>query len=163
MAMSVNGMIATPDDETPWSTEEWERFREFVARHKNIIIGRRTYDIMRATDHFSKLGDPDVVVITQQDIPHDHKTYFAHSPHEALAHLQKLGHTHCVVAGGSTINGLFIGEHLVDEIILDVEPILLSKGVPLYALLNQQETNLALMAAEQYGTNSVQLRYDVVK
>ena len=37
------------------------------------------------------------------------------------------------MTGGSTINTAFIKENLLDEIILNVEPALIGKGVPLFA------------------------------
>jgi dihydrofolate reductase len=47
MAISADGFIAGPDDETPWSEEEWESFKAFVKTCDAVLIGRRTYEIMR--------------------------------------------------------------------------------------------------------------------
>ena len=34
MAMSVNGYVATEQDETPWSDEEWESYHNAVMKAK---------------------------------------------------------------------------------------------------------------------------------
>jgi len=47
MAMSVNGYIAKENGETHWSDEEWRSFSEKVKEFACIIIGRKTYEIMR--------------------------------------------------------------------------------------------------------------------
>ena len=49
-AMSVNGYIAGAHDETPWSDEEWKSFSKAVSEAGNIIIGRRTYELMKKSN-----------------------------------------------------------------------------------------------------------------
>jgi len=37
-----------------------------------------------------------------------------------------------IVAGGGMLNASFIADNLVDEICLDIEPIILGEGIPLF-------------------------------
>ena len=47
MAMSVNGCIAKENNETPWSDAVWESYYKIAKQFKAIILGRKTYEIMK--------------------------------------------------------------------------------------------------------------------
>ncbi|MFM2415199.1 MAG: hypothetical protein RI911_892 [Candidatus Parcubacteria bacterium] len=165
MAMSANGYIAKSDDTTPWSEAEWEHFSTFINEHKNIIIGRRTYEIMKEAGSFDTFTNVTVIVITQQETESDESSHllFVHSPSDALAAAEAQGITHAVVAGGSTINGLFLEQGLIDEIRLDVEPMVFTKGISLCSTVLPLQLNLTLNSVTQINTQSIHLHYSVQK
>ncbi len=47
MTLSADGYSARLNDDAPWSAEEFARCNAFVANAGNIIVGRRTYEIMK--------------------------------------------------------------------------------------------------------------------
>ena len=59
MAMTANGMIARENDEAPWSKVVWREYYKFIKQNKNIIVGRRTYELMKNANEFEKLGNQD--------------------------------------------------------------------------------------------------------
>lgn len=161
MAMTVNGYIARENGETPWSDEEWQSFAEVARRTKNLIIGRKTFEVMKADDEFVKIGNPFTVVVSSQWS--DEAGYnFASNPISALALMQKQGFEEVLVAGGGLLNSAFMAEGLVSEIYLDVEPLIFGKGVKLFAS-DDFEEKLELLNVKQLSKNTVQLHYKVIE
>ena len=163
MAMSVNGYIATPDHKTPWSKEEWHSFSQTVKKTKNIIIGRKTYELMTKQNEFKKIGNPFTIVVTS----HHFSSPFSHvhavsSPLAGLQLLHQHGFKHALVAGGSALNTSFLNENLIDEIYLDIEPVLFGQGIPLFtpAAIEQK---LKLQKIKKLSKNTIQLQYKIKK
>lgn len=164
MAVSANGYIAKEYDDTSFVSEvEWKNFRDVIKRAGNMIIGRRTYEIMRQTNEFSGLKNIKVVVLTHDaslksenpDIVFTNKT-----PGEIIKFLQKQAFKEILVAGGGNLNASFMKENLIDEIYLDVEPVVLGKGIRLFSD-KDFETKLELIEAKNFSPNEIQLHYKV--
>lgn len=165
MAMSVNGYIANKDNETPWSKVEWVSFSQCVKRTGNMIIGRKTYEIMEKKKEFSDLGNPLVIVVSR--IKSKNKggdewknIMFVSTPKEALKILMDKEYTTAMIVGGSEINTSFMKENLVDEIFLDVEPVIFGTGIPLFVADNF-EMKLDLVNVTNLSENTIQLHYKV--
>lgn len=165
MATTVNGYIAKEDDDTSFVSEnEWENFRKMIKRTGNIIVGRRTYEIMKKSNEFEGLKDIKVLVVTNN--PSFNTTNSNHStqpsPKEALEFLRQQGFQEVLVAGGSKLNTSFMAENLIDEIYLDIEPLALSRGIKLFADADF-EAKLELLDTKQFSPNELQLHYKVLK
>lgn len=162
MAMSVNGMIAKSDDDTSWiSKEEWDSYSAVVRTAGCLIVGRRTYSILTKQPEFAELKDVKLVVVSKKDVTTIASNHFvAHSPKEALGLLK--GFKEVIVAGGGTLNASFLAENLVDEIYLDVEPIILGKGISLFQGKDFQR-KLKLLGQKKITDNEIQLHYKVLK
>lgn len=161
MAMSANGMIARSDDNTSWiSEEEWNSYSLAVQRAGCLIIGHRTYDILTKQPEFSEFRNVKVVVVSANEfetLASNHVV--AHSPKEALRLLKDFKEV--IVAGGSALNASFLTENLVDEIYLDIEPIILGKGIPLFQECNAEQ-KLLFVAFKMLSSNEIQLHYKVI-
>ncbi len=163
MAMTVNGMIAKENDETPWSDAEWASFAKIVKQFKNLVIGRRTYEIMKSDkDLFSKIGNPFVVVVTSQKSKASKNLAFAKSPKEALSVVKEKGFSAALLGCGAHLNAAFAKENLIDEIILDVEPMFFGKGIKLFADADF-EVKLKLLEVRKLSKDELQLHYKVLK
>ncbi len=162
MAISVNGMIAKKDDDTSWVTkEEWASYSLAVREAGNLIVGHRTYEILTKQPEFSEFKDVKLVVVSKnkfKTLSPNHLT--AISPKEALKMLKKF--KEIIVAGGGILNNSFLAENLIDEIYLDVEPIIISKGIPLFNG-KEFERKLKLIGQKKIGENEIQLHYEVLK
>ncbi len=157
MAMSVNGYIAKRNDETPWSKEEWKSFSSFVKKTGNLVIGRRTYELMKE-DGFKNFGNPLVIVVTHRKI---RDVLAAKSPKDAITILKRKGFKTVLVAGGSRLNSSFIKPELIDELYIDVEPLILGKGIPFFQGENF-EKKLNLIDISKLSKNTIQLHYSVL-
>lgn len=164
MAMTANGLIAKEDDDV-WfvSKNSWKSFEKLMKKCGNMIIGRRTYEISvkDGTFPYSCFN----VVMTKQKIENkwgDKVVFTNKKPEEVLRFLKKKGFKTAFIGGGGTLNASFMKEGLVDEIYLDVEPVVLGKGIRLFAD-SDFEAKLRFIEIKKLSKNEVQLHYKVVK
>jgi len=163
MAMTANGYIAKENDETPWSDAVWDGYYEFVKKRGNITLGRRTYEIMKEVNEFEKLGFPITVVVSHSaNRGSSGKTVFVSSPREAIAVMQEKDVDEMIVGGGSTLNAGFFEEGLLDEIYLDIDPLLFGRGIKLFAETNA-EAKLCLLEVIKLSEDTIRLHYKVFK
>ncbi|MDP3726881.1 MAG: dihydrofolate reductase family protein, partial [bacterium] len=141
----------------------WNSYYDFVKKRGNIILGKRTYEIMRGENEFEKLGHPFTVVVSNSPENKDGaKITFVSYPKEAVEVLRQRGFDEVVVGGGSTLNAGFIKEGLIDEIYLDIEPVVFGKGIRLFAE-SDFESKLQLLETKKISDNSIQLHYKVLR
>lgn len=163
MAQTVNGYIARENDETPWSDVVWESYATVAKRFKAIIVGRRTYEIMRRANEFEKIGNPFIVILTtKRSIPRNRGDVLVKSSNEALDILKERGFHNVLVGGGGIATSSFMKENLIDEIILDIEPLLFGKGIRLFSDASF-ETRLSLIDVRKLSEDVLQLHYRVLK
>jgi dihydrofolate reductase len=117
---------------------------------------------MQKAQSFEAFGEIDIVVISQNHTC-GKEANCVDSPEEAVRILTEKGHTEIVVAGGSTINGLFVESNLIDEIRLDVEPVIFERGLPLFITTIPTNLSLTLLSTEKVGTDGIHLHYAVQK
>src|SRR3990167_2639618 len=160
MTITANGYIARENDDVDFASDaEWDRFRAIANRIGNMIIGRRTYDVMKRDNQFSDLENVRKVVLTHETTTESKNIIFTDKqPKEILRHLESLGFNEVLVAGGGICNTNFMVENLVDEIYLDIEPVILGRGIKLFADDNF-EINLELIEIKELTNNEVQLHY----
>ena len=162
MATTVNGYIAKENNETPWSDAVWDSYYKIAKQFKAIILGRRTYEIMKEVNEFEKIGNPFTVVVSKKDFAHNSNFAIAKSPQEALKILKDKHFAKVLVGGGGTLNSSFMKENLIDEIILDVEPLVFGKGIKLFSE-NDFDARLELIETKSLSKNTIQLHYRVLK
>ncbi len=161
MATTVNGFIARENDDTPWAQEIWDSYYKIAKKFNALILGRRTYEIMKDANEFDKIGTPFTIVITKQKKKNDANFVFVKSPKEAIDLLNGKGFDEALLGGGGTTNSSFMKDNLVDELILDIEPMILSSGIKLFEG-NNFEAKLSLLRTDKISKNVVQLRYKVL-
>lgn len=167
MAMSVNGIIATEtDDEEFLSYESWERFCELAREFRNFIIGRKTYETVKKWDYgynFDDLAGVEKVVISQdKNFQLEEGYILANSPQDALTKLSKKGFEKVLVTGGASINSAFVKANLLDEIILNIEPVFVGKGISLFAP-QDFETKAKLISMDKSTSGIIILKYTILK
>lgn len=162
MAMTVNGYIAKEDGSAPWSDTIWDSYYTIAKQFPCLILGRKTYDIMKEVGEFEKIGNPFTVVLTHTDQPAEEGFAFVNSPAEALEILQEKGFDRVMVGGGGMANTSFMKEGLIDEIILDVEPMIFGKGITLFED-EDFEAHLELIETKKLSDSTIRLQYSVKK
>lgn len=162
MAISANGMIAKNDDNTNWISKiEWNSYSTAVKKAGCLVTGHRTYDILTRQEEFSELKEIRLIVVSKKKFsPLASHHSVADSPKKALEKLD--GFSTVIVAGGGMLNTAFIEQNLVDEIFLDIEPIILGHGIPLFRN-GQFETTLKLLGQSNLSADEIQLHYKVMK
>ena len=164
MAMSLNGYIAEENGSEDFlSHANWEKFCSLAQEYGNFIVGRKTYEAVKnwnegfGSDNLK--GIQKIIISQDENYKLDEGYVLATSPKEALVKLQDFESV--LVTGGSAINTAFIKENLLDEIILNVEPALIGKGIPLFAQGDFFKKLNFISSEESNGVMT--LHYKVVK
>ncbi|MEM5772618.1 MAG: dihydrofolate reductase family protein [Candidatus Aenigmatarchaeota archaeon] len=121
---------------------------------------------MLKNDEFnrSNLNKIRTIVVTKNQIKiHDPEfVSTAKSPREAIEILKKGGFKTIMVCGGGKLNSSFMEENLIDEIYIDIEPIVFGKGIRIFESLDF-EAKLKLLEVKKISKNEIQLHYEVFK
>jgi dihydrofolate reductase len=163
MGISINGYIAKEDGDSEWTSEE--DLKGFYSHSKsagNIILGRNTFQSAMDYGYFP-FPDALNVVMTHKPLKNewgDKVLVTDQPPQWVLTKLEELGFKEAFIAGGGKLNSSFLKEGLVDEIYLDVEPLLLGKGIPVFAP-EDLEIELELLESKNLNSNTIQLHYAV--
>ncbi len=164
--MSLNGFIAKENgDENFISHDNWQTLVKLSGEFGNIVIGRKTYEAVKnwGEDYsFNDLKNVKKVVISRQDLNLDDGYILAKSPEEALEILKKENFENVLVTGGPIINSSFINLNLLDEIMINVEPAVVGKGIGLF-YPDDFEKKLSLIDNKTLDNGIVQLYYEVIK
>ncbi len=163
MAVSVNGYIARDNDDTSWvSKTEWDSYRRMAKKTGNIIVGRKTFQVAAKSGDFPFPNALNIVV-SEREIRNrwGDRVIFVTDPFEALAAL-KGGFQTALVGGGGQLNTSFLRTGLIDELYLDVEPIILGRGLKLFRR-GRFESKLQLIGTKKLSNHEIQLHYKVLK
>ena len=166
MAMSADGIIASQSgNEDFLSHDNWIEFVRLLGQTGSFIWGRKTYEsvltwdpkYIRSLDQFTK-----IIISSNSSLSLVSSFDLADSPHQALQILQDKGFTQTILTGGATNNTSFAKEGLIDEVILNVEPVVVGTGVRLFSgkALNLK---LELMETTKVTEQIPQFHYQVIK
>lgn len=163
LGQTINGYIANENDSTPWSKEEFTAFHSAITGAKNIIVGRRTYQIMKKYDEFKKCGNPFIVIVTKSSkFRSTGKSAVANSPSGAIKILKSKGFKVAFMSGGSKVATSFMQQGLINEIWIDIEPLIFGNGIPLFQI-SKLNVKLRMTGTKKISKNTIQLRYKVLK
>lgn len=162
MAITLNGLIAKFDDSADFLTkEESASYVSVVKKAEALVIGKRTYGILSQQPEFQEFlkAGVKVIAVSHTDFElKDPSHQVAHSPAEALELLKESPTV--ILAGGGILNASFLAENLVDEIYIDIEPVVVGMGIQLFTGLDF-DRKLKLLGTKQLSENEIQLHYEV--
>ena len=87
---------------------------------------------------------------------------YCNSVEQCLELCEQLKYEKIFISGGATVNNAFMERGIVDEIILNYNPFVLSKGVPLFNG-NYFENKLKLKKVVHEKEEILQIHYQVIK
>lgn len=165
MACSINGLIATEDgNEDFLSYRGWEIMLEFLKEYDVLIWGRKTWDniISWGDDYINDLKDINIIILSKQnEYKKSSNVKFCNSIEECLEICEKLNYEKIFISGGATINNLFMEKGIVDNIILNYNPYVLNKGIPLFSG-KYFENKLKLDKIVKEKDDIIQVHYNVI-
>ena len=167
MACSINGLIATEDgNEDFLSYRGWEIMLEFLKEYDVLIWGRTTWEsiISWGEEYLNDLKNINIIILSKQ-VKKDEKfknVIYCNSVEECLKVCDKLKYEKIFISGGATINNAFMEKGIVDNIILNYNPFVLNKGIPLFKG-NYFENKLKLKKIVNEKDDIVQVHYEVLK
>lgn len=136
IATSVDGFIARRDGGIDW-LKRVERegedygYKAFFDSIDALVIGRGTYDVVRAFPEWPYAGKRCVVLTHRPLPPKANEEFFAGAPAELLARLGAEGVKRVYVDGGAVISQC-LAAGLVEQLTISQIPVLLGGGLPLF-------------------------------
>lgn len=166
MAMSMNGIVAREDNSEDFiSDENWDIFVKLARTHGNVVWGRKTYEVVRKWENTyldSLEGVRKVIVSREGNRGFGNDCIHAVSPGDAIQKLESEGCKTVFVSGGSTLNAAFAKGGLLDEIIVNVNPVVIGKGIPIFGS-EEFDLELEMVESKLVSTQILQVRYRVMK
>lgn len=166
MTTSLNGIIATPDNKEDFlSDENWVEFVKIVQKSGCLIWGYKTYELVKAWNesYIEPLNKIVKIVVSSKLNSHvDEGFLLATSPQEAIQIAREKGFDEVILSGGSKNNSAFAKLNLIDEIIINIEGVIIGKGIPMF---NPDDFKLKLNLQESINItdNVIQLHFEVIK
>ncbi len=165
VANSLDNRIARVDDSVDWllwSDEVTAFMKEFFENVDTVLMGRKTYDITRKME-----GPPQPGVKTyvfsrslQKDAGGDGVEIVSEDAVEFVRALKNQdGKDICCMGGGEFARSL-LEANLIDEIALNIHPLLMGAGTPLFLELPRQ-IDLELLDCHRMEHDCVSLTYRV--
>jgi dihydrofolate reductase len=176
VANSLDNFIARPDGAVEWLFMDGTDYGmgEFFASIDTILMGRKTYEfalahspqpkrkIKKAKPRSASKPSMSSYVFSRTLNPEEHEEANIISEN-AGAFVRNLkseeGKDIWLMGGGELASSLF-AENLVDEISLNVHPVLLGRGIPLFPDIGKQ-IDLELLDCKAHQNGCVQLSYRV--
>ena len=167
MACSINGLIATEDgNEDFLSYRGWEIMLELLKEYDVLIWGRKTWDniISWGDEYLKDLKDLNIIILSSKNNKTNRfpNVTYCNSIDECLKVCEKKKYGKLFISGGATVNNAFMEKGIVDNIILNYNPFILNKGIPLFEG-NYFENKLKLEKIIKEKEDIVQVHYSIVK
>lgn len=164
IATSLDGFIAGPNDDLSWLFDIGEEdygYADFLGGVGALVMGRRTYDVVRSFGAWPYADRPTYVFTHHPptDAPADAPiTFVSEDVASFVRDLRAQTAGDIWLMGGGSLASAFRAEGLIDEYILSIHPVLLGDGVPLFPG-TPPRTDLRLLETTPYPDGLVQLRY----
>ena len=165
MATSIDGVIGEDDSQisTDWtSAADKKSFVTETKKHGVIIMGNSTFKTigrpLPGRLNFILTSDPEKY---QDKVQPGILEFFKGNPEEVIKELENRGFESAILGGGARTNASFLKDKLVDEIVINIHPIIFGQGLRITegTELNQK---LELLEVNDIGDQTVQLKYKVL-
>lgn len=154
-AISIDGFIADSKGKTEWvSEEDWLFFEKLVKDSRAIVMGSTTYK--ESGDDFPYNCELNIVMTSQQNLlkknnPDNGVIFTNKTPKQVIKMVKDIGYDELLVIGGGKLNASFIKAGYVNEVIVDIHPLIIGSGVKLFDSIPQ---NLNLTTSEVISKKS---------
>ena len=164
IAASLDGYIARTDGGIDWLENkvyaiegEDYGYSDFMQTIDTTLMGHSTYKVVLNMDMLFPYSDKTNYVFSHSEHPNAEHVQFV--PRNATGFVKQLKQEpgkDIWLIGGSQLNTLLLNAGLIDEIILTYIPIVLGKGIPLFAP-GASEKMLKVTDTKNYKNGFVQL------
>lgn len=167
MACSINGMIASSQGEEEFLSDRgWEIMLEFLKNYDVLVWGRKTFEsVMTWGDEYTKdLEKINMIILSSnsnQEI-NSKNIFYAKSIEDCLKIAKEKNFKKIFISGGAKTNTDFLKQGVVDEVIINYNPVIVTDGINLFTeedLIKKLKLKNIIREKEDL----VQIRYDVKK
>lgn len=164
IAASLDGYIAKTGDNLDFLSiveKEGEDYgyHNFISSVDTVILGRRTYDWVMAHVPEFVHADKTTFIVTRTPRPAiGNASFYTGDLNTLIAELKGKPGKNIFIDGGAQVVDMLLKEHLIDEMIISLIPILLGEGIRLFQDGRPEELQ-ELVSTKQFDTGLVQLHY----
>ena len=165
-ACSLDNFIARKDDAVDWllwNKEVTEIMRDYWKTIDTIVMGRRTYEVAARSGAGGSQAGVKTYVLSRT-LKKRNKKGLTFISEDAVDFVRRLkaedGKDICLMGGGLLAKPLFEAG-LIDEVGLNIHPVLLGSGIPLFYEMPAQ-INLELVKCQQLSNGCVVVTYKTV-
>ena len=165
-ATSADGFIARPDGDIEWLTSlpkpaDFYGIAKFTATIDTMILGRKTYDKSLTLGAKFEGKDKTYVFSSHPPATAPKGLEFVTEPIAGFARrLRAAEGKNIWMMGGGGIIASFLDAGAIDEIIVNVNPVLIGEGIPLIAP-RHRDVPMKLLSSRQFSDGVVQLHYEL--
>ncbi len=169
LAMSLDGKISGPDHDVAWLEEIPNPdqsdfgYTSFISGISTTLMGRTTYEwVKQQAVPWPYTSTDNYVFTTNQAYQDNDEVSFVKEDHWAfLRSLKASAEKDIWLIGGAKLNLSCLAEGLIDEVIVNVMPVLLGEGTTLFEPPYERQW-LHLIESKNHG-QAIELRYEVKK
>lgn len=166
IACSLDGFIAGEGGDLSWLPQPQDGITEdhgyhaFFADVGALLMGRASYDVVMGFGVEWPYQDRPVLVATHRELESSIPTVrpVRGDIHELVARARDAAAGRDVYVDGGNVIRQALDARLVDELVVTVVPVVLGRGLPLFAG-SERRTPLALVSCRSFDTGMVQLTY----
>lgn len=166
MACSINGLIATKDgNEDFLSNRNYQIMLDFLKEYDCLVWGNTTFKnvISWGDNYIRDLNGVTVIIFSKEkQVSNYENVIYCNSFENFLEICKQRNIENIFISGGAHINTLFLEKNMVDEIIINYNPYVLTKGINLFEG-KFVEKNLILDKVVKEKEDIVQIWYKVKK
>lgn len=166
MACSINGLIATKEgNEDFLSDRNYEIMLYFLKSYDCLVWGNTTFKnvVSWGQNYIKDLSKTKIIVFSKEETKSKYSNVEYCNSLEEFKKICKINNLNRIfVSGGANINTLFIKNDLVDNIIVNYNPCILSEGINLFEG-EHFEKKLKLDKIVKEKDDIIQIWYDVKK
>lgn len=163
IATSLDGFIAGSNDELDWLTptgDAEDTFSPFMKRVGAMLMGRRTWNVVSDFDGPWAYGSTPILVATTKPLESTRDTVSATSGTigEMLDAAKAAAGEQLVYIDGGELIRSALAAGLVDELTITLIPVVLGRGISLFAGL-QDRVSLELLGERNLGSGMIEVKY----
>ena len=165
VASTVDGFIAHRDHSVNGFLEDGEHVTDYLESLKHfdvVLMGRKTYEFglkLGVTNPYPAMRQY-VLSRTMKESPDENVELVSENVFELVRKLKDEEGKDIYLCGGADLATKLFDENLIDEIILKLNPVLFSSGIPLFSGTIKQ-TDLELTDSKIYSNGVLLLHYRV--
>lgn len=165
IATSLDGFIATPDENLDWLTQQPDMdlgehdYRNFIKTIGTVVMGRATYDWIERYPGAWEYDGKRVIVVTSRPIDNPKGELETSADIPALiAELRGEDHGNVWMLGGGRLQMEFMERGALDEIEIYVISEIIGGGIPLFPATGLRASP-RLISAKALGPSCARLHY----
>jgi dihydrofolate reductase len=159
-AISLDGFICSLEGDSDWVADD-DAFEAEITNHECIIVGRTTFEQYEG-EIYPIANVVNVVLVGNTEDFTDEQSetlmFMSGEPSIIADKLAEQGFTSALLVGGSETNARFATAGLIDEVILDVHPLLIGTGKRLLGDYPEQLTLENVQTTQHDGFTQIRAR-----